>query len=182
MRVPRLVPALLPLLLSCGVGDISISINPRTATVPAGGQASFTASVGSAGNKNVVWSTSAGTVDTAGHFQAPLVGGTCLVTAQAEADPSKTATATVTVTQDVAVTPASVQLAFGGTQAFTASVLATGDTNVTWSLLEGAAGGSIDATGLYTAPGVAGTFHVVATSVADPTKVGYALVQVSNGL
>ncbi len=182
MRVPRLVPALLPLLLSCGVGDVSISINPRTATVPAGGQASFTASVGSAGNKNVVWSTSAGTVDAAGHFQAPLAAGTCLVTAQAEADPSKTATATVTVTQDVAVSPATVQLAYGGTQAFTASVLATGDTNVTWSVVEGAAGGTIDATGLYTAPSTDGTYHILATGVADPTKVGYAVVTVSNGL
>lgn len=182
MRARWLLPAFLPLLFSCGVGDVSISINPRTATVPTGGQASFTASVGSAGNKNVVWSTSAGTVDATGHFQAPLAAGTCLVTAQAEADPSKTATATVTVTQDVAVSPATVQVAYGGTQAFTASVLATGDTNVTWSVVEGATGGTIDATGLYTAPSADGIYHVMATSVADPTKVGYAVVAVSSGL
>ena len=182
MRAIRLSPVLLALLMACGAGEITISINPRTATVPAGGQASFTASVGSAGNKNVVWSASAGTVDASGHFQAPLAAGTCLVTAQAEADPSKTATATVTVTQDVAVSPATVQLAYGGTQAFTASVLATGDTNVTWSVVEGATGGTIDAAGLYTAPSAVGTYHVMATSVADPTKVGYAVVVVSSGL
>ena len=75
-----------------------------------------------------------------------------------------------------------VQLAFGGTQAFTASVLATGDTNVTWSVVEGSAGGTIDATGLYTAPSTDGTYHILATGVADPTKVGYAVVTVSNGL
>lgn len=182
MRAIRLLPAFLPLLLSCGVGDVTISINPRSASVPAGGQAAFTASVGSAGNKNVIWSATEGTVDASGRYQAPFAAGIYTVTAQAQADPSKTASAAVTVTEDVAVTPATVQLAFGATQAFTALVLATGDTNVTWTLLEGAAGGTIDATGFYTAPGTAGTYHVVATSVADPTKVGYALVQVSNGI
>ena len=41
---------------------------------------------------------------------------------------------------------------------------------VTWSVQEGAAGGSVDASGRYTAPGTPGTFHVVATSVADASK------------
>jgi hypothetical protein len=184
MRLNRILPAAILLLMGCGVGDITISINPRTATVVAGGQVAFTSSVGSAGNKNVLWTTSGGgTVDAAGHFQAPALAGTCTVTAQAEADPSKTATATVTVTQDVVVTPATVQLLFGATQAFTATVVATGSANVTWSVQEGAVGGTIDATGLYTAPSTGnGSYHVVATSVADPTKTGMAVVLVSNGI
>jgi hypothetical protein len=41
---------------------------------------------------------------------------------------------------------------------------------VTWTVTEGAAGGSVAGNGLYTAPQAVGTFHVVATSVADPTK------------
>lgn len=182
MRARRLLPALLPLLLGCGVGDVSISISPRMVSVPAGGQASFTASVGSAGNKNVVWSTSGGgTVDASGHFQAPVTAGTCTVTAQAQADPSKAATALVTVTQTVTMTPATADLALGATQAFTALVIATGDTAFTWTIQEGAIGGTIDATGFYTAPSLPGTFHIVATNIADPTQVGIALVTVGGG-
>jgi acyl-coenzyme A thioesterase PaaI-like protein len=183
MRFYRLLPALLFPLMACGIGEITISINPKTATVPAGGQLAFTASVGGAGNKNVIWTTSGGgTVDATGHFQAPVLAGTCTVTAQPEADPSKLATATVTVTQTVAVSPATAALASGATQAFTATVIATGDTNFTWSVQEGAAGGTIDATGLYTAPGTPGVFHVLATSVADPTQVGIAVVTVGGGV
>ena len=48
-----------------------------------------------------------------------------------------------------------------------------------WSVQEGASGGTIDATGRYTAPTAAGTYHVVATSVADPTKTDAAVVRVS---
>lgn len=38
---------------------------------------------------------------------------------------------------------------------------------VTWSVLEGSAGGTIDAQGYYTAPAAAGTYHVVASHGAD---------------
>jgi hypothetical protein len=44
---------------------------------------------------------------------------------------------------------------------------------------EGAAGGSISATGLYTAGSTAGTYHVVATSAADPTRSDSATVTVT---
>jgi chitinase len=65
-----------------------------------------------------------------------------------------------------------------GAQQFTQTT--TGDCNlaVTWSLREGAAGGTVTNTGLYTAPANPGVFHVVATSVADPTKTGVATVTV----
>jgi hypothetical protein len=43
---------------------------------------------------------------------------------------------------------------------------------------EGASGGSISASGAYTAPQTAGTYHVVATSVADGTASGEATVVV----
>jgi hypothetical protein len=42
-----------------------------------------------------------------------------------------------------------------------------------------AAGGTISTTGLYTAPGTAGSFHVKAVSAADPSKSAQALVSVS---
>jgi hypothetical protein len=49
---------------------------------------------------------------------------------------------------------------------------------VTWSVVE-AAGGTVSAAGLYTAPGAAGSFHVKATSAADPTKSAQAAVIVA---
>src|SRR5512140_2163270 len=72
-------------------------------------------------------------------------------------------------TVSVVVAPASAALARGGTQAFSATVTAASDTSETWSVAEGAAAGSITAAGVYSAPSTAGTFHVVATSVADPS-------------
>ena len=78
----------------------------------------------------------------------------------------------------VAISPAGVSLWTGGTQAFQATVTGTPNTAVTWSVVE-ASGGSISASGLYTAPGGAGSFHVKATSGADASKWAQALVTVS---
>jgi hypothetical protein len=53
----------------------------------------------------------------------------------------------------------------------------TGSTDmaISWS----ADGGTVDATGLYTAPQVAGTVHVIAASHADPSKTAAATVTVT---
>jgi hypothetical protein len=51
---------------------------------------------------------------------------------------------------------------------------------VTWAVSEGAAGGTIDTSGEYTAPSFSGTFHVVATSVADPRRSATATVTVTS--
>ncbi len=81
---------------------------------------------------------------------------------------------------EVAITPTSATVPAGGTQAFTATVTGSANTAVTWSVQEGAAGGTITQAGLYTAPAIAGTYHVVATSQADPTKSAVATVTVPN--
>jgi hypothetical protein len=65
-------------------------------------------------------------------------------------------------------------------RAFTAAVVGTADTSVTWSVGEGAAGGTVTATGGYTAPAALGRYHVVVTSVADPTKSAVATVMVTD--
>ena len=78
----------------------------------------------------------------------------------------------------VTVTPNSVTLSAGATQSFTAAVTGTTNTAVTWSVQE-SAGGAIDSTGVYTAPqNSSGTFHVVATSQANPVSMGIAAVTV----
>lgn len=87
---------------------------------------------------------------------------------------STPAPATIVVT----VAPTTASILTGGTQTFTATVTGTTDTAVTWSVQE-AAGGSVNASGLYTAPGTPGTYHVVATSHASATKTASATVTVS---
>src|SRR5271156_3791068 len=78
----------------------------------------------------------------------------------------------------VTVTPNSITLSPGTTQSFTAAVTGTTNTAVTWSVQE-SVGGTIDSTGLYTAPqNSSGTFHVVATSQANSASMGIAAVTV----
>jgi hypothetical protein len=168
-------------LAACGFNNVNITISPDKATMAIGTQMQFSASVGNAGNKAVTWSATGGTVDSTGLFTAPGSPGTSYVVATSQADPSRTATAVITVVAPVMITPSEITLAPGGTQTFTAILPATGDTNVTWSILEGVAGGTIDAAGNYTAPAGAAdaaVFHIVATSVADPSKSATALVTI----
>jgi hypothetical protein len=71
----------------------------------------------------------------------------------------------------VAVSPAAVTLGPSATQQFSASVLGNSNTNVTWSLDQPL--GTIDTSGLYTAPAsilATQSLVVTAQSVADPTK------------
>lgn len=65
------------------------------------------------------------------------------------------------------------------TQQFTATVTNATNSTVIWSVQEGTAGGTITAGGLYTAPSVAGTYHVVATSQFDTGKSAEAIVTVT---
>jgi len=93
---------------------------------------------------------------------------------------TKSATATVTVKSVLSVTvaPRVPIIATGGTVAFTASIqgvpLAQAK-GVTWNVQE-RGGGTVDSTGHYTAPQAPGTYHVVATSVADGAKSDRAAV------
>ncbi len=70
----------------------------------------------------------------------------------------------------LSLSDSSVSLSPGGTHTFVATVSGASSgqsAGVNWSVQEGAAGGTIDANGKYTAPATEGTYHVVATSVAD---------------
>lgn len=212
--------------------DISVSIVPVTAKVFAGDQQQFTANVTGSSNPGVTWSvkeTKGGTIDNTGLYTAPSIAGTYTVVATSKADNTKTATAQVEVQPKVAVaiSPEDVNLFTGRQQQFKAIVTGSADTGVIWSVKEGAEGGTIDGTGLYTAPsgiiralepiltpirseprlspivtgigltpitppttiitpitpvlspGIIGTYHVVATSKADPTKTAVAIVTVT---
>lgn len=84
----------------------------------------------------------------------------------------------------VTVSPHAVSLADGATQGFSASVTGTSNTAVTWTV-EPAGCGSVNGTGAaitYTAPSVATTCKVRATSVADASRSDAATVTVVSGV
>jgi hypothetical protein len=117
---------------------------------------------------------------------APASSSVVNVTASVPAIPNSTlttslATSFTLVVLSVAVSPPTALLLTNASQQFTASVGSSGvaippgvDTNVTWSC----SGGTISASGNYVAPSTAGTFTVVATSVADPRRSAQATVTV----
>jgi peptidoglycan/xylan/chitin deacetylase (PgdA/CDA1 family) len=80
----------------------------------------------------------------------------------------------------VQVSPKDTSVAAGSALQFASAVTGSTIVKVTWSIQEGSpSGGTISTGGLYTAPSGSGTFHVVATAVADPTKSGSATVVVA---
>ncbi len=170
------------------VTTIAVAVAPKTAATTTGGALTFSATVtGTVTGQStaVTWSVqeaNGGTVDTAGHYTAPATAGTYHVVAISAADTTKKDTATVTVTAiAVAVSPKTAATTAGGGLTFSATVTGTAtgqSTAVTWSVQE-AGGGTVDTAGHYTAPGAAGTYHVVATSVADASKNDSATITVT---
>jgi len=82
----------------------------------------------------------------------------------------------------VSIAPATVTVAVGKTQPFTASITGSSNTAATWSVAGGASNGTITSTGLYMAPTVVpnpAQVAVTATSQADSTKSASATVTVT---
>jgi hypothetical protein len=168
---------------------IGVTVTPSAAQVVPGGSVGFAAAVSGSADIRVTWSVleaSGGTVDGTGHYTAPGGIGTFHVVATSVADTSRSGAATVTVAAQpaisVSISPPSASTTTGGTVAFAATVTGTTGSQsaaVTWSVQE-ANGGTVDASGHYTAPASPGTYHVVATSVADPTRTATAAVVVSS--
>ncbi|HTT72321.1 MAG TPA: hypothetical protein VMG32_13940, partial [Anaeromyxobacteraceae bacterium] len=105
-----------------------------------------------------------------------LLAATVLACAASTDSPTPAAAAQAV---GISISPTAVNVAPGGQETFSALVTGAANTAVTWSVLEGAAGGTITSAGVYTAPGTAGTYHVVATSQADSTASAAAVVTVA---
>jgi len=89
---------------------------------------------------------------------------------------------TVSPVISVNVSAGATSVVVGKTTQFTATVMGTTNTAVTWLVAGGAANGSISASGLYTAPAVVpnpALVNVTATSKADMTKSGSASITVT---
>lgn len=167
-----------------------VTVTPSSASVLAGGTYTFAATVTgtTAGESTAVtWSVpvGAGTINsTTGAYVAPATPGTYVVTATSVATPSGTATATVTVTAPpppppavaIAISPTTATLDACTSRIFTATVSNSSNAAVTWTVLD--AGGGTVTNGNYVAPTTAGTYRVLATSVADPSKTAQATVTV----
>jgi chitinase len=83
-------------------------------------------------------------------------------------------------TVQVTASPASATLDGCGTLQLAATVTGAADTAVAWAVQEGAAGGTVDAAGRYTAPAAPGTYHVVATSAASSAATATVPVAVQH--
>ena len=141
-----------------GLGQVS-------QVTPAGVVASYPLPVGSAGLPNGL---------------AIGSDGSLYVTETAAGALAQVVTAPPTSGVALGVMPSVIQVAAGLPMQFTAQVTGSPDTSVVWSIREGATGGSISATGIYTAPATSGTYHVVAASHANPLETGTAAVTVTS--
>ena len=139
------------------VPPVAISLNQTAVTIDVGNQFTFVADVTGKTNTAVSWAiqegSSGGSITSAGIYTAPATLGTFHVIATSQADNTRHATATVTVvTLELSVSPTSDVLGPQGVRVFSIAVNSSLNPNVTWSVQEGAAGGSITASGQYTAP------------------------------
>jgi hypothetical protein len=136
-------------------------------------------------NQQVVWSVleglAGGTITNTGVYTAPGLAGTFHVVATSQADLTKNAIVPVTVRVVLAVNPTTVDLTLREQRQLGATVTGSLNQSVTWSVQEGAAGGSVSATGLYTAPAAPGTYHVIATSLAAPQQSATVTITVLAG-
>ena len=158
---------------------------PPSATVEIGQTVSFSARTNE-GDTDFDWTASDGTVDGGGTFTAPSKPGTVTVTATTRRILSGSATVTVKCpagqvefdgecrTISVTIAPANPALAPGAQQQFTATVHNTTNQAVTWT----SSGGSITATGRFTAPSQPGSVTITARSKEDTTKTGTTTVTV----
>ena len=180
------------------IPPVSVSISPTTAQVRVSTQQQFTTTVTDTANTSVTWSVTGsgctgaacGSISTSGLYTAPATvpsPAQVSVTATSVADSTKSVTSTVTIIPpiSVSISPTTAQVRVGAQQQFTATVLNTANTSVTWSVTgagcTGAACGSISTSGLYTAPATVPSpaqVSVIATSVADTTKSSAATVTI----
>ena len=122
---------------------------------------------GSTSSVAVTWSATGGTVTSAGAYTAGDIAGAFRVIARHQGG---TLADTVVVNvaepaptlQSISLTPVSVTLGTGATQQFTAVGRMSDNSTTSVDVTYSATGGSVSASGLYTAGNTAGTFRVIA--------------------
>lgn len=177
----------------------TVSVTPGTTVVEPGFPQLFTAmTTGTTNLLAVTWSIQEGATGGSivasslgkGLYVAPSLapGDTAtyhvVATSTADANAKSSVVVTVKTLPKVVVSPSAGNLLPGATKTFTATVTFAQNTTVTWSVQE-SGGGTITQGGLYTAPasipGAIATYHVVATSVEDPSRSAGAEVTIQQG-
>ncbi len=169
---------------SSTISSVSVVCSPSSVTPGATSQCNVSVDGTGSFSSTVTWSASGGSITGSGLLTAPSSAATVTVTATSSEDSSKSGKATVTVAtgtgaptiSSVGVACSPSTIAINATSQCTATVKGTGSfsSTVTWT----ASGGTIDSSGLLTAPGSAGSVKVTATSTQDTTKSGSATITV----
>jgi hypothetical protein len=165
----------------------TITLSPTSATLASSQTQQFTPTA-SAGVTTFTWSVdgtaggnaTVGTISASGLYTAPAPAGSYTVTAT---DGSITGSATIAVVA-FSVSPAAISINPRATQTFTDSLQGLSSAAVTWEV-DGKVGGSassgtINTSGVYTAPASIGSHTISAVSVADSALVANAMVTVVN--
>src|ERR1700738_1154826 len=182
--------------------NIAVSLTPPSVSLLLGTSQTFTAAVTNSTNTAVTWSVNGipggnaavGTISASGAYTAPgdlPSSGSVSVRATSVADSSKSAAAVVTVTSDISISllPPTVRVELGATWPFAATVNSAGnpDRAINWIIsgsgCVGAACGTVDPTGIYTAPQILTippNTSISAISVADPSKSVTAAITITS--
>jgi len=168
--------------------DPPITIAPAQATLTASQTRQFISVVSNPANPAVTWQLNPplGTIATDGLYTAPAslsAAQTTTLTATSVADPTLTASAQITLSAAVSlnVLPAYAVLYAAQPQKFTAITSNAGTAGVNWSVSPTGAG-TIDSTGLYTAPAPISSVQgvtITATSVSNPSISGSTTIYIS---
>lgn len=182
---------------------VAVSLSPTSVSVPTNATQQFAATVTGTANTAVTWqvnnvtggNATVGTINGSGLYTAPAAvpAGAVTVTTISQADSTKSASANVTVTPPavpvvISISPTTASLGINATQQFTATVTGIANTAVTWQVNNTTGGsstvGTINSSGLYTAPAAipSGTVTVTAISQADTTKKANATVTILDSL
>jgi hypothetical protein len=180
----------------------SVSVTPANASILVKATQQFAANVQGSGNFNpaVTWyvndvqggNSTVGTISASGLFAAPsTVPNPTQVTVKAQSvqDTSKSGTSLASINPEnvqISVSPSSAPLQLSGTQKFNVTVAGTVNQSFSWTIngqpiTAATPWGTIDSTGLYTAPSLLPAKPMVmltATSLEDPTKSASALATI----
>lgn len=163
------------------VGDSNDGeITPLTLTMGVGESVDVSVSFTGPTDQSATWLTTTGKVESTGastaRLTAPETTGTINLIGRSTESPLLFGKRVVQVRNiTISVSPDGNTVSAGAARTFAATVGGAFNTAVTWT----ANGGTIDATGAWTAPTVPGTYRVTATSVANSKFKGEALVFVT---
>jgi hypothetical protein len=153
-------------------------IQPNGGFALGGGTVSFTPS-GSAASLPILWSCTGGEIDSSGRWTAPIKPGIYWVEATNQYDASIRAVARYQVPPSkLRLEESNITVLKHCQATLHATMSGVANQAVTWALIEGSIAGNITQTGVYTAGNTPGIYHVIVTSVLDPSQMVTGIIKV----